>query len=148
MDARLSPLPDVGWMLRPLTEIPGVRHAVVVSEDGLHMGHDSASNLTGDVPEIGLAEAEAFSAACSALMATSRSTVGLLLGGRAGIRQVMLDSDQGFVLFTDAGLGACLGVATDTGADMGQVAHEMQVLVAQIGAHLSTQPREPVSRRR
>ncbi|KOG49275.1 dynein regulation protein LC7, partial [Streptomyces varsoviensis] len=58
MAGTISKLPDVGWMLRPLTRIPGVRHAVVVSEDGLRMGHESAEGLSGDVPRLGLDEAE------------------------------------------------------------------------------------------
>jgi predicted regulator of Ras-like GTPase activity (Roadblock/LC7/MglB family) len=132
-------------MLRPLTEIPGVRHAVVVSEDGLHMGHASAESLQGAVRELGRDEAESLSAASAALTLTARSAVGLFLGGRAGVRQLMVESDQGFVLFTSAGRGASLAVATDVNADVGLVAQQMQVLVARIGAHLSAQPREPVS---
>ncbi|MGK5643370.1 roadblock/LC7 domain-containing protein, partial [Streptomyces sp. URMC 126] len=65
MAGTISRLPDVGWMLRPLTRIPGVRHAVVVSEDGLRMGHDSAEGLAGDVPELTVAEAESLAAACA-----------------------------------------------------------------------------------
>ncbi|MEJ8655304.1 MULTISPECIES: roadblock/LC7 domain-containing protein [Streptomyces] len=145
MTGAITRLPDLGWMLRPLTEIPGVRHAVVVSEDGLRLGHDSAENLTGPVTRLGVPEAESLSAACAAMTMTGRSTAALLFGGGAGVRQLMLESEHGFVLFTHAGAGAHLAVATDTEADVGLVAQQMQVLVAKIGAHLSTQPREPAS---
>ncbi|WP_338674871.1 roadblock/LC7 domain-containing protein [Streptomyces sp. SCSIO 30461] len=145
MTGTITKLPDLGWMLRPLTEIPGVRHAVVVSEDGLRLGHASAHNLSGPVAELSVAEAESLSAACAAMTMTGRSTAGLLFGNAAGVRQLMLESDHGFVLFTQAGAGAHLGVATDTGADIGLVAQQMQLLVAQIGAHLSTPPRDPVT---
>lgn len=131
-------------MLRPLTRIPGVRHTVVVSEDGLRMGHGSAEGLTGEVSTLGVDEAESLAAACAALTATSQSTVSLLFGDEAGVRQLMIESDSGFVLFTSAGQGASLGVATDTEADVGLVAQQMQLLVARIGAHLSSRPREPV----
>jgi len=141
----ISRLPDVGWMLRPLTQIAGVRHAVVVSEDGLRMGHGSAEGLTGEVAELGVAEAESLAAACAALTVTSQSTVSLLFGEEAGVRQLMIESDGGFVLFTSAGQGASLGVATGTEADVGLVAQQMQVLVARIGAHLSSRPREQIS---
>jgi predicted regulator of Ras-like GTPase activity (Roadblock/LC7/MglB family) len=140
----ITRLPDLGWMLRPLTEIPGVRHAVVVSEDGLRLGHASAQNLPGPVPVLGVDEAESLSAACAALMMTGRSTASLVFGDQADVRQLMLESAQGFVLFTSAGTGAHLGVATDADADVGLVAQQMQVLVVRIGAHLSSQPREPV----
>ncbi|MCP9207224.1 roadblock/LC7 domain-containing protein [Streptomyces cucumeris] len=145
MAGTISRLPDVGWMLRPLTQIPGVRHAVVVSEDGLRMGHGSAEGLSGEVSQLGVAEAESLAAACAALTVTSQSTVSLLFGEEAGVRQLMIESDSGFVLFTSAGQGASLGVATDTEADVGLVAQQMQLLVAKIGAHLSSQPREPIS---
>ncbi|WP_406304696.1 roadblock/LC7 domain-containing protein [Streptomyces sp. NBC_00885] len=145
MTGTIARLPDLGWMLRPLTEIPGVRHAVVVSEDGLRLGHASAENLSGAVASLSVAEAESLSAACAAMTMTGRSTATLLFGAGAGVRQLMLESEHGFVLFTHAGVGAHLGVATDTGADVGLVAQQMQLLVAKIGAHLSSQPRDPVT---
>ncbi|NGN69065.1 roadblock/LC7 domain-containing protein [Streptomyces sp. A7024] len=135
--ARLTALPDVGWMLRPITGIPGVRHAVVVSDDGLHLGHASANNLTGDIPELGRGEAEALSAACAALTITSRSAVALFLGEEAGVRQLMVESAQGYVLFTSAGSGASLAVATGADADVALVAQQMQILVVKIGAQLT-----------
>ncbi|ADI10448.1 hypothetical protein SBI_07328 [Streptomyces bingchenggensis BCW-1] len=145
MAGTISRLPDVGWMLRPLTQIPGVRHAVVVSEDGLRMGHGSAEGLTGDVPQLDVAEAESLAAACAALTVTGQSTAALLFGEDAGVRQLMVESDKGFVLFTSAGQGASLGVATDMKADVGLVAQQMQLLVAKIGAHLSSRPRESMT---
>ncbi|MHC0433673.1 roadblock/LC7 domain-containing protein [Streptomyces sp. O3] len=142
MTGTIAPLPDLGWMLRPLTEIPGVRHTVVVSEDGLRLGHASAENLSGPVAALSTGEAESLAAACAAMTMTGRSTTTLLFGDGAGVRQLMLESDHGFVLFTHAGVGAHLGVATDPDADVGLVAQQMQLLVAKIGAHLSSQPRD------
>jgi uncharacterized protein len=141
----ITTLPDLGWMLRPLIEIPGVRHAVVVSEDGLRLGHDSAQRLTGPVSSLSLAEAESLSAACAAMNMTGRSTASLLFGPGAGVRQLMLESEHGFVLFTHTGVGAHLGVATGTDADVGLVAQQMQLLVAKIGDQLNSRPRDPVA---
>ncbi|MGW6455887.1 roadblock/LC7 domain-containing protein [Streptomyces sp. NPDC055078] len=145
MTGTITRLPDLGWMLRPLTEMPGVRHAVVVSEDGLRLGHASAERLTGPVAALSVGEAESLSAACAAMNMTGRSTAALLFGRGAGVRQLMLESEHGFVLFTHAGVGAHLGVATDPGADVGLVAQQMQLLVAKIGAHLGSKPRDPVT---
>ncbi|TXL87013.1 MULTISPECIES: roadblock/LC7 domain-containing protein [unclassified Streptomyces] len=145
MTGTISRLPDLGWMLRPLTDIPGVRHAVVVSEDGLRLGHASAADLAGPVAELSVAEAESLAAASAALTMTGRSTAGLLFGSGAGVRQLMLESDHGFILFTSAGVGAQLGAATETDADVGLVAQQMQLLIVKIGSHLSSQPRDPVS---
>lgn len=146
MSGIITRLPDLGWMLRPLTEIPGVRHAVVVSEDGLRLGHDSAQGLAGSVASLSVAEAESLSAACAAMTMTGRSTAGLLFGEGAGVRQLMLESEHGFVLFTSAGVGAHLGVATDLDADVALVAQQMQLLVAKIGSHLRSEPRDALPR--
>ncbi|MDT3398306.1 roadblock/LC7 domain-containing protein [Streptomyces sp. B1866] len=143
MAGSVTRLPDLGWMLHPLTRIPGVRHAVVVSEDGLRLGHDSAPGLTGEGLGLGVDEADALAAACAALAVTGQSATGLLYGGGTRVRQLMIESDSGFLLLTSAGLGASLGVATDLAADVGLVAQQTQVLVVKIGAHLSSAPREP-----
>ncbi|MFI1466565.1 roadblock/LC7 domain-containing protein [Streptomyces wuyuanensis] len=135
--------PDLGWMLRPLTDVPGVRHAVVVSEDGLRLGHASAEHLTGPVALLGVPEAESLAAACAAVTTTGRSTAALLFGGGAGVRRLMPESEHGFVPFTHAGAGAHLAVATGTDADAGLVAQRMQVLAARIGTRPSTGPRSP-----
>ncbi|MGW5861484.1 roadblock/LC7 domain-containing protein [Streptomyces sp. NPDC055239] len=145
MTGIITPLPDLGWMLRPLIEIPGVRHSVVVSEDGLRLGHASAENLSGPVADLSVAEAESLSAACAAMTMTGRSTTALLYGQGADVRQLMLETDHGFVLFTHAGVGAHLGVATDLNADVGLVAQQMQLLVVKIGSHLSSLPRDPAA---
>jgi predicted regulator of Ras-like GTPase activity (Roadblock/LC7/MglB family) len=144
MTTTVTKLPDLGWMLRPLIEIPGVRHALVVSEDGLRLGHDSAKDLTGPVPELGRDTAEALAAACAALAMTGRSTTELLFGGdgrSAPVRQLMLEAAGGFVLLTGAGFGGQLVVATSDDADVGLVAQQMQLLVVKIGTHLGSPPR-------
>ncbi|MFI6944058.1 roadblock/LC7 domain-containing protein [Streptomyces sp. NPDC050418] len=142
MTGTIARLPDLGWMLRPLTAIPGVRHAVVVSEDGLRLGHASAEDLNGPVAALSVGEAEALAAASAALTMTGRSTAVLLFGDGARVRQIMVESDLGFVLFTHAGVGAQLGVATANDADVALVAQQMQLLVAKIGEQLSSRPRE------
>ncbi|RLV70173.1 dynein regulation protein LC7 [Streptomyces sp. CBMAI 2042] len=115
---------------------------MVVSEDGLRLGHASAENLSGPVASLSVADAESLAAAGAAMTMTGRSTSALLFGRGAGTRQLMLETDQGFVLFTHAGVGAHLGVATELDADVGLVAQQMQLLVAKIGAHLSSLPRD------
>lgn len=144
MTGAVTRLPDLGGMLRPLTDVPGGRHAVVVSEDGPRLGHASAGDLTGPVALLGLPEAESLAAACTAMTMTmsGRSPAALLFGGGAGVRRLMPESEHGFVLLSHAGAGADLAVATGTD-DVGLVAQQMQVLVARIGSHLSAGPRDP-----
>lgn len=141
MSAGIRKLPDVGAMLGSLTGIPGVRHVVVASEDGLRLGHATAEGTAGGPARLETSEAEAVAATCAGLTATGRSASQLLLDDQS-VRQMMVETAQGFVLLTDAGAGAQLVVATDVRADVGLIAHEMQVLVVQIGSHLSSLPRE------
>ncbi|MFI6350674.1 roadblock/LC7 domain-containing protein [Streptomyces sp. NPDC050560] len=141
MSGTIAQLPDLGWMLRPLVEIPGVRHAVVVSEDGLRLGHASAEGGA----ELGVDDAEKLAAASAALAMTGRSTSALLYGADVRVRQQLVETDQGFILFTSAGVGAHLGVVTGPDADMGLVAQQMQLLVVRIGDKLSSLPRQQVS---
>ncbi|MFD7922987.1 roadblock/LC7 domain-containing protein [Streptomyces sp. NPDC059740] len=139
MNQPMRQLPDLGWMLQPMTRIPGVRHAVVSSEDGLCLGHRSCEEPA--VEPLRVEEAESLAATSSGLAATGRSAAMLLLNDET-VRQMMVESETGFVLVTDAGVGALLVVATDQRADVGLVAQQMQVLIAQIGHHLSSLPRD------
>ncbi|MFI2454287.1 roadblock/LC7 domain-containing protein [Streptomyces sp. NPDC019539] len=149
MTGAVTRLPDLGRMLRPLNDVPGGRHAVVVSEDGLRLGHAPAGDLTGPVALLGVPEADALAAACAAMTMTmtGRSTAALLFGGGAGVRRLTPESEHGFGLFTRAGAGADLAVATATAtgtdADVGPVAQLMQVLVARMGSHPGAGPRDP-----
>ncbi|MCA1217072.1 roadblock/LC7 domain-containing protein [Streptomyces sp. 8L] len=137
----IAQLPDLGWILESLTKLPGVRHAVVLSEDGLLRGRSSAASETA----LDNDTAEKLSATSAALAATSKSAATLLYGDDTTVRQVLVESDRGFVLFTSAGVGGQLGVDAALDADMGQVAHEMQVLVVKINEHLSSPARKTVS---
>ncbi|MFF4745077.1 roadblock/LC7 domain-containing protein [Streptomyces sp. NPDC001268] len=143
MTGAVTRLPDLGRMLRPLNDVPGGRHAVVVSEDGLRLGHAPAGDLTGPVALLGVPEAGALAAACAAMTMTmtGRSTAALLFGGGAGVGRLTPESEHGFGLFTRAGAGA--DVATGTDADVGPVAQLMQVLVARMGSHPGAGPRDP-----
>lgn len=145
MSGFVTGLPDPGRMPRPRTDAPGVRHAAVVSEDGLRLGHASAEDLTGPVALLGAPEAESPGAACAAMTTTGRSTPELLFGGGAGVRRLMPEPEHGFVLSTQAGAGAGahLAVATGTDADVGPVARQLRVLEARIGTRPSTGPRDP-----
>lgn len=147
MTGAVTRLPDLGRMLRPLNDVPGGRHAVVVSEDGLRLGHAPAGDLTGPVALLGVPEAGALAAACAAMTMTmtGRSTAALLFGGGAGVGRLTPESEHGFGLFTRAGAGAGADVATGTDADVGPVAQLMQVLVARMGSHPGAGPRDPAN---
>ncbi|MFQ6394421.1 roadblock/LC7 domain-containing protein [Nocardia sp. KC 131] len=121
----------LGWLLEDLNA-PGVRFAVLLSEDGLRIAH--SGGVSKD-------DAERFAAAASGLRSLGKA-LGEFCGGVGnGVRQNMTEYDQGMILITAAGEGALLGVATNTDADVGLVAHRMNELAGRVGHELGSQPR-------
>ncbi|GGM76767.1 dynein regulation protein LC7 [Thermopolyspora flexuosa] len=126
-----DPRTELSWLLDDLTRrVPGIRHAIVLSADGLAMG--GSRNLT-------LEDAEHL----SAIAAGSHS---LALGagrhfGMGGVRQTIIELEGGFLFITAAGQGARLAVIAEADAELGMITYEMALLVKRVGEHLSTQPR-------
>jgi predicted regulator of Ras-like GTPase activity (Roadblock/LC7/MglB family) len=126
-----DPRTELNWLLDDLTQrIPGVRHAIVLSADGLAMG--GSRDLTQEDAEH-----------LSALSASSHS---LALGagrhfGLGGVRQTIIEMEGGFLFVTAAGQGARLAVLAAGDAEVGIVSYEMALMVKRVGKHLSAQPR-------
>ncbi|WP_280210657.1 roadblock/LC7 domain-containing protein [Nocardia cyriacigeorgica] len=124
----------LGWLLEDL-EIPGVRFAVLLSDDGLRIAHSSG---------VAKDNAERFAAAASGLRSLGKA-LGEFCGGTGnGVRQNMTEYDQGMILITAAGEGALLGVSTTTDIDVGLIAHRMNELADRVGHELGSQPRGSV----
>ncbi|MFC6083961.1 roadblock/LC7 domain-containing protein [Sphaerisporangium aureirubrum] len=123
--------PELSWLLDDLTQrVPGIRHAIVLSADGLAMG--GSRSLTREDAEH-----------LSAISAGSHS---LALGagrhfGLGGVRQTIIEMEDGFLFVTAAGQGARLAVISTGDAELGMVTYEMALLVKRVGEHLSTLPR-------
>ncbi|MEO3811467.1 roadblock/LC7 domain-containing protein [Sphaerisporangium sp. B11E5] len=123
--------PELSWLLDDLTQrVPGIRHAIVLSADGLAMG--GSRGLTREDSEH-----------LSAISAGSHS---LALGagrhfGLGGVRQTIMELEEGFLFVTAAGQGARLAVIATGNAELGMVTYEMALLVKRVGEHLSTLPR-------
>jgi predicted regulator of Ras-like GTPase activity (Roadblock/LC7/MglB family) len=126
-----DPRTELSWLLDDLTRrVPGIRHAIVLSSDGLAMG--GSRNLT-------LEDAEHL----SAISAGSHS---LATGagrhfGMGGVRQTIIELEGGFLFITAAGQGARLAVLAAAEAELGMITYEMALLVKRVGEHLSAQPR-------
>ena len=97
---------ELSWLLDDLTHrVPGIRHAIVLSADGLAMG--GSRELTREDAEH-----------LSAISAGSHS---LALGagrhfGMGGVRQTIIELDGGFLFVTAAGQGARLAVLASADA--------------------------------
>ncbi|WP_433602599.1 roadblock/LC7 domain-containing protein [Nocardia sp. CA-135953] len=122
----------LGWLLEDLSNVPGVRFAVLLSDDGLRIAHSDGVNKD---------DAERFSAAASGLRSLGKALGEFCGGFDNGVRQNMTEYDQGMILITAAGEGALLGVSTTPETDIGLVAHRMNELAGRVGHELGAQPR-------
>ncbi|WP_018546460.1 roadblock/LC7 domain-containing protein [Streptomyces sp. LaPpAH-108] len=122
---------ELDWLLDDLvTRVHEVRHAVVLSNDGLAVG--SSSGLGRD-------DAEHLAAVASGFNSLAKGAGRHF--GAGGVRQTMVEMDDAFLFVAAAGDGSCLAVLTAVTADIGLVAYEMARLVKRVGEHLSTAPR-------
>jgi predicted regulator of Ras-like GTPase activity (Roadblock/LC7/MglB family) len=121
----------LAWLLDDLTRrVPHVRHALVLSNDGL---------VTGASGELDRPTAEHLAAVSSGFHSLAKGAGRQF--GTGGVRQTMVEFDDGFLFVTAAGDGSCLSVLSAMEADVGQVAYEMTRLVHQVGEHLAVAPR-------
>ncbi|MCB5906367.1 roadblock/LC7 domain-containing protein [Streptomyces pinistramenti] len=123
------------WLLDDLTNrVENVRHALVLSNDGL---------VTGTSQELTQEDAEHLAAVASGLHSLAKGTGLHFRAGR--VRQTMVEFDEAVLFVTAAGDGSCLGVLAGSDADMGQIAYEMTLLVNRVGEHLAVAARQPQS---
>ncbi|MGW2824258.1 roadblock/LC7 domain-containing protein [Streptomyces sp. NPDC001443] len=123
----------LAWLLDNLIErIPEIRHAIVLSEDGLLVGA-SAALLRAD--------AEQLAAIASGVHSLAQGTSRHFGGGR--VQQSVIEMDDLFLFVTTAGGGARLAVLATSEVDVANVGYEMTMLVRQVGQFLSAAPRFP-----
>ncbi|MDT3399729.1 roadblock/LC7 domain-containing protein [Streptomyces sp. B1866] len=120
------------WLLDDLIErLAKVRHAVVLSNDGL---------VTGASSSLAVQDAEHLAAVASGLHSLAKGCGGHFRSGR--VRQTMVEYDDGILFVTAAGDGSCLCVLSGPEADPGQIAYEMALLVNRVGEHLDVEARQ------
>jgi predicted regulator of Ras-like GTPase activity (Roadblock/LC7/MglB family) len=122
---------ELDWLLDDLVaRVREVRHAVVLSGDGLAVGASSAMSRE---------DSEHLAAVASAFHSLAKGTGRHFRAGN--VRQTMVEMDEGFLFVAAAGDGSCLAVLSTAFADIGLVAYEMARLVKRVGEHLRTPPR-------
>jgi predicted regulator of Ras-like GTPase activity (Roadblock/LC7/MglB family) len=122
---------ELDWLLDDLVvRVREVRHAVVLSNDGLAVG---ASNA------IGREDAEHLAAVASGFHSLAKGAGRHFHAG--SVRQTMVEMEEGFLFVAAAGEGSCLAVLSAASADIGLIAYEMARLVKRVGEHLCTPPR-------
>jgi predicted regulator of Ras-like GTPase activity (Roadblock/LC7/MglB family) len=120
------------WLLDDLTtRIQHVRHVLLLSNDGL---------VTAASEELGRDDAEHLAAVASGLQSLAKGTGSHFAAG--GVRQTMVEFEEGLLFVTAASEGSCLCVLGAADADIGQVAYEMTLLVNRVGEHLGVSARQ------
>ncbi|MEU4172841.1 roadblock/LC7 domain-containing protein [Streptomyces sp. NPDC026665] len=121
------------WMLDDVLAVPGTRHAILLSSDGM---------LRARSRDISRDDADRLAAALSGLQSISRSTEEFCGSGETPWRQTLVEFAGGFVFLIAAGPGAYLAVSTSDMVDMEAVTFRMHKLVDRLGKELSTPLRE------
>jgi predicted regulator of Ras-like GTPase activity (Roadblock/LC7/MglB family) len=122
---------ELDWLLDDLVmRVREVRHVVVLSNDGLAVGASTG---------LGRDDAEHLAAVASGFHSLAKGAGRHF--GAGGVRQTMVEMDDGFLFVAAAGDGSCLALLTAVSADIGLVAYEMARLDRQVGEHLHTPPR-------
>ncbi|MFB7030140.1 roadblock/LC7 domain-containing protein [Streptomyces sp. NPDC057242] len=131
----MQPLPNMDWMLTELvSSVPFVRHVVVLSADGLSIGQANTAPDTAD----------AIAAACSGIQSLARAIAQMFPHGDGSTRMVGIEADGGYFSLMAAGPGAYLAVLADQEVDAGLLGDRMRTLVARIGQHMTSPPRQDV----
>lgn len=126
------------WLLDDLVRrVAEVRHAVVLSGDGLAVGNSTTLSRE---------DAEHLAAVASGFHSLAKGAGRHFRAG--GVRQTMVEMDDGLLFVAAAGDGSCLAVLSAATADMGLVAYEMARLVTRVGEHLYTAPRRAAAKPR
>ncbi|WP_314175846.1 roadblock/LC7 domain-containing protein [Streptomyces winkii] len=135
MSGTMGSTGELSWLLDELvSRVPEVRHAVVLSGDGLPVG--ASADLTRD-------GGEHFAALASGFHSLAKGVGSHFEAGR--VVQTMVELEGGFLFVAAAGEGSCLSLFTDADADVGLVAYEMARLVKRVAEHLAVPSRSEES---
>ena len=111
---------DFSWLLGNFVQtVPGVRHTMVVSADGLLMAmSDDLDRTSGDT----------MGAIVSGLASLTRGAARQLHAG--AVRQAIIEMDEVFLFTTSVNNGAVVAVVAEATCDVGLVGYEMTLLVS------------------
>ena len=126
-----TPARDLAWLLDDLADrVADFRKAVILSRDGLLIA------ASKDLPR---EDAEHMSAVAAAVQSLAAGTGERFSAG--GVRQTIIELEQGILFVIAAGEGSCLAALCPASADAGTVAYEMAMLAKRARPHLAALPR-------
>jgi len=129
VSALSSEATNFGWLLDNFVRtVPGTRHTLVVSADGLLMAmSENLDRTSGDQ----------LAAIVSGMSSLTRGAARQLNGG--AVRQAIVEMDNGFMFLMNVSNGSVLAVVAEGSADVGQIGYEMAMLVSRTEATLTPQ---------
>jgi predicted regulator of Ras-like GTPase activity (Roadblock/LC7/MglB family) len=118
-----------GWLLDNfVSTVPGARHTLAVSADGLLMCMSAELDRTSG---------DQLAAIVAGLSSLTRGAARQLRSG--AVRQAVIEMDSVFLLVMSISDGSVLAVVADSGCDVGVVGYEMALLVRRAEATLTPQ---------
>lgn len=129
MSALSNEATNFGWLLDNFVRtVPGSKHTLVVSADGLLMAmSENLDRTSGDQ----------LAAIVSGLSSLTRGAARQLNGG--AVRQSIVEMDSFFLFLMNVSNGSVLAVVADASADVGLIGYEMAMLVSRTEATLTPQ---------
>jgi uncharacterized protein len=118
-----------GWLLDNFVRsVPGVRHTLVVSADGLLMAMSSELDRT---------RGDQLAAIVAGLSSLTRGAARQL--GSGEVRQSIVEMDESILFLMSVSDGSVLGVVAEASCDVGVIGYEMALLVSRTEATLTPQ---------
>jgi predicted regulator of Ras-like GTPase activity (Roadblock/LC7/MglB family) len=118
-----------GWLLDNFVRtVPGSRHTLVVSADGLLMAMSEKLDRTSG---------DQLAAIVSGMSSLTRGAARQLGGGN--VRQAIIEMDNGFLFLMNISNGSVLAVVAESNCDVGLIGYEMAMLVSRTEATLTPQ---------
>jgi predicted regulator of Ras-like GTPase activity (Roadblock/LC7/MglB family) len=123
----------LGWMLDDALKMPGSRHAILLSADGLLIA--SSAHISQD-------DADRHAAGMAGLQSLARNAGEFCGDPDTKWLQTVSEFDGGYVFLVAAGPGAYLAASTNDKVDMEVVSFRLQELVQRLGKELTSPPRQ------
>ena len=130
MTQKTSPA-SLSWLLDDLLDrVSHAHHAIVLSADGLLMASSA---------QFGKADGEHLAAVAAGIQSLAKGAAERFDGGP--IRQTIVEMQDGFLLVTAAGKGACLAALAGQEAEIGNIAYELNMMATKLHEHLTSPAR-------
>ena len=118
---------EFGWLLNNyVQQVPGARHALAVSADGLLMAMSIELDRTSG---------DQLAAIVSGLSSLTRGAARHLRAGE--VRQAVVEMDQLFLVLMSVSDGSVLAVVADSSSDIGVIGYEMAMLATRAESTLT-----------